>query len=291
MRRIQDELLESVLAGRYRLVRLHEDAAVGTVFVAADLQQQRDVYLKLLPRNSPEALNLPRLQIVASAVARSVHPHLAEVSSVGIGHGRPFVATTIVEGETLRDRLDACGPCTAMDAMAITTQLLDALAVAHESGLIHGNVKPSNVLLTSARGTPASVLLLDLGVTELLGVGGAAHLQSAAVGTAPYLSPEQLGGVRELDARVDIWSTALVFHEALTNRRAFDGATLQEVSSRMAFHSAPVVGVPGIDRVIHKALARRRDERYRTAADFRTALLDACLDAWSEGPDSKPRGR
>jgi len=280
-----DRFIGQVVGRRYRIERLQRDHGLGPVFVGVDIQTGQGVAIKLLPACSAGAMKRKAARHVAKAMSSIKHQYIAQVLCIGQEDSTPFVVTEATPGETLRSRIHAHGPLSAADAVAMMSQVLEALTVAHQKGLIHRNVKPENILLVTSAGQPPSIKVLDLGIAQLHS-SAARGTHSTAIGTPPYLSPEQLAGMSDLDGRVDIWAAGLTLHEAMTGIRAYDGRSLQEVSRRVGFQHAPSIGVAAIDDVLRRAIAKRRDDRFRTADEFRDALLDACVDAWQAWHDS-----
>ena len=207
--------------------------------------------------------------------------------------GAPYIVMDRLEGETLRRRLLDTGPLSAADAVSVMLQLLEGLTAAHAVGVLHRDIKPGNIFITTPRGAPPSIKIIDFGLAKLLPVSTWTPRESMAAedmsaitttdvvpGTPMYLAPEQINGQRDLDERVDVWAAGLTFYEMLLNRRAFSGSSYVALAHDIVLTNLPSVSsqrsdLPGgFDRLFAKALAKHREHRFTTAAQFRGALLD-----------------
>jgi hypothetical protein len=221
--------LPRTLFGKFRLEQRIGVGSMGVVYRAHDVTLDRTVALKTLPATSPEDAN--RLRREARAMAAITHPNLALIFGIETWHGTPVLVMEHLDGGTLEERL-AAAPLAPKDALDLIGLLADVLARAHASGLLHRDVKPSNVGFTSEH-TPK---LLDFGLVRLVGEAAPpttalepAMMESAAtetgiVGTPLYMSPEALAGERP-DVGFDLWSLAVVAFEALAGRHPFERAT------------------------------------------------------------------
>jgi eukaryotic-like serine/threonine-protein kinase len=257
---------------------------MGEVFVAEDTILGRKVALKLLPPRAAENEQARRrLLQEAQAAAALDHPHICSIYEMKTVDDCTFIAMQYVEGEDLATRLRR-GALPVVDALRLAIQIADALAEAHARGIVHRDVKPHNIMVTP-RG---QAKLLDFGLAQLRRTepdpeatshdseaATASHLThpGAVVGTPAYMSPEQLRAA-DLDARTDIFSLAVVLYEMVTGSRPFVGTSAADTMAAILTapipplaHTSP--GLPGeLDRILGKALAKDRDERYQTAADF-----------------------
>ncbi len=276
---------------------------MGEVFVAEDTVLGRKVALKLLPPRAAENEHArKRLLQEAQAAAALDHPHICSIYEMKTVDDCTFIAMQYVEGEDLATRLRR-GALPVAEALRLAVQLADALAEAHARGIVHRDVKPHNVMVT-LRG---QAKLLDFGLAQLRreepDPGPTNHDSEAAtasrlthpgsvVGTPAYMSPEQLRAL-EVDARTDIFSLAVVLYEMLSGSRPFDGTS--QADTMAAILTAPIAplartspGLPAeLDRVLAKALAKEREERYQTAADFLVDLR-ALLRMVDSGITSAP---
>jgi serine/threonine-protein kinase len=255
---------------------------MGEVFVAEDTVLGRKVALKLLPPRTAESEQaLRRLQQEARAAAALDHPNICSIYEMKTVDDCTFIAMQYVEGEDLATRLRR-GSLKVSEALTLAVQLADALAEAHARGIVHRDVKPHNIMVT----TRGQAKLLDFGLaqlrkseTSITQHDSEADTQSrithpgAVVGTPAYMSPEQLRGA-ELDARTDIFSLAVVLYEMLAGSRPFTGTSAADTMAAILTAPLPSLirfapGVPPeLERILAKALAKDREERYQTAADF-----------------------
>ncbi|MEO5816960.1 MAG: protein kinase [Gemmatimonadaceae bacterium] len=202
-----------VMAGRYHIERSLGSGAMGDVYLARDSQLERQVALKILRLSTDDGLAAQAgLVAEARAAARLDHAHVATVYDAGEDSaGRLFIAMAYYPGETLRDRIER-GPLSVGDAVRIAAQVADALAAAHDAGIVHRDVKPANVLFDAV----GVVKLADFGVAKRLGQQGT--IPGVVVGTLAYMSPEQARG-EQVDGRSDLWALGVMLHEMLTGRR------------------------------------------------------------------------
>jgi serine/threonine protein kinase/WD40 repeat protein len=277
----QDSNLTSIssLVGQeiesYRIEKLLGAGGMGEVYLARDLKLDRMVALKVLPWHFvADGDRLGRFQREARALSSLNHPNLVTIYEVGESEGLHFIAMELVEGRTLstmRDRLSV------KDLLAIVAQVAEALGAAHQSRIIHRDVKPDNVMVRP----DGYAKVLDFGLvklTEFEPAPGAANTQlGVAMGTLAYMSPEQASG-EPVDHRTDIWSLGVVLYELATGRKPFSGETRQAtINGILSAQPTPATTVnaslpPDLDRILSKALDKDRDLRYQTASDFRTDL-------------------
>ncbi len=251
----------------YEIVSWLGKGGMGEVYLAMDTRLQRPVALKLL---SPHLLNdaqfVRRFEAEARAASALNHPNIITVHDIGEADGAHFIATEFIEGTTLRAQL-ANGALPIKTALNFATQITEALAAAHAAGIIHRDIKPENVMIRP----DGLVKVLDFGLAKLTEreTGKLVRRASGALttatdprilmGTLAYLSPEQARH-EELDARTDLYSLGVVLHELLTGARPNHGVpTLQSLP-------------PALTRIVSRALAPEREQRYQSAAALRDAL-------------------
>ena len=251
------------------------------MYRARDSRLHREVALKILPEaTASEAAAEARFERESRAIASVNHPNICAVHDVGIDAGRRFLVMELLEGETLQQRL-LRGAFDIPDLLERGATLADALHAAHARGVIHRDLKPANIFLT----THGHLKILDFGLAKAAdsadGQTRAADdlitAKGIAVGTAAYMSPEQIRG-ESLDARTDVFSLGLVLFEMTTGQRAFSGNTGAAVAASILNHEAPRPGtlrggLPSrLEEAILTALEKDSDLRYQSAADLRADL-------------------
>ena len=281
--RVDDSLIGSTI-GRYRILSRIGSGGMGTVYAAYDSTLEREVALKFLPHHITLTSDAEeRLLAEARAAAALEHPNVCVVHEIGeTEQGRPFIAMTRYDGETLSQRLRR-GPLPADEALAIATQIARGLEAAHARGIIHRDVKPANVMLTSG----GTVKLLDFGLAKVADVS-LTH-PGATPGTVSYMSPEQVRG-DPLDARTDLWSLGVVLYEMLAGAKPFRGGNDRAVLQAILHEEPePLTTRPDIPEaariVVDRLLRKDPDERYGSARE-----LIADLTSPPAGSDS-PRRR
>jgi tetratricopeptide (TPR) repeat protein len=261
--------------GRYRVLEKLGEGGMGEVYLAEDPSLGRRVAIKLpMAELSGDPDTRLQLQREARAAATLSHPHVCVVHEVGETPGRrPFIAMEYVEGETLAARIRR-GRLPLDEVLEVGAQAAGALMEAHAKGVIHRDLKPSNIMLTAH-----GVKLLDFGLASVARETVAKRRDpgAALAGTIPYMSPEQ-ARAEPVDHRTDLFSLGIVLYEAATGRLPFEGPTARAMREAIIRgpHVPPTAiadDLPvGFDRVIARALAKDRDERYRSADDLRTDL-------------------
>lgn len=263
--------------GDFRLERRLGEGGMGVVYLAEQLSLGRPVALKVLrPELAGSGVAAERLRREALAVARLRHPNVVSVHAVGEDGSVRYVAMEFVPGQTLAERVaDAAAAGTALpvhDVVSWCAQIAHALDCAHASGVIHRDVKPSNVRIAQE----GRAMLLDFGLARLAEITDSSLTRTFA-GSPRYAAPEQLAGA-EVDGRADVYSLGATLYHALTGRAPNAGATLEEIVRRALVEDPERPGVlrddvpRDLDLVVMKALAREPQERYATAAAFATDL-------------------
>ncbi|OBH94614.1 serine/threonine-protein kinase [Mycobacterium sp. E2733] len=261
--------------GRYRLVELLGRGGMGEVWRAYDTVMDRVVALKLLLANVAEdPAYVERFRREAHAAASLDEPHVIPIYDFGEIDGRLYVTMRLIEGRDLHDVL-AQGPLEPARAIAIIDQIASALHAAHRVGLIHRDVKPSNILIAEHD----FAYLIDFGIAHAAGEAGLTST-GAVIGTWAYMAPERLN-TGQADARADIYALACVLYECLTGSRPFPGDSLEQ---QLAAHLASPPPRPStqtntvptaLDTVIATGMAKDPDQRYATTIELADAARAA----------------
>ncbi len=262
--------------GRYRLRRLLGKGGMGEVYEAEDTEKDRIVALKLLPEAvSHDPVFRKRLQREAHSAGRLLEPHVVPIHDYGEIDGVMYVDMRMIDGTDLRKVLKNYGPMTPARAVAIVRQIASALDAAHESGIMHRDVKPENILITR----DDFAYLVDFGIANAATDEKLTEL-GTAVGTYAYMAPERFTN-DEVTYRADIYALSCVLHECLTGSQPFpaDSVSVVITSHLMQPIPRPSVMRPGIpaafDHVIARGMAKKPTERYASAGDFAAAANDA----------------
>src|SRR5438309_3614087 len=283
----QADLLVDRTIGHYKISKRIGTGGMGDVYLATDMTAGRKAALKLLPeRFTGDAERLKRFQQEAHAVVGLNHPNILTVYEIGEDHSTHYIASELIEGETLRQRL-LRGRMEVGEAVDVAIQVASALAAAHETGIVHRDIKPENIMLRP----DGYVKVLDFGIAKLaeqevpvtLAEEEAVllvetHLGSI-MGTVRYMSPEQARGA-PIDKGTDIWSLGVVLYEMVTGHAPFAGDTPGETMSSILEKEPPpltsyVAQIPAeLQQIISKTLRKERAERYQSAHELLEALKD-----------------
>ncbi|MCB0969916.1 MAG: serine/threonine protein kinase, partial [Acidimicrobiales bacterium] len=275
-----EQLAGRLLAGRYRLNRPIASGGMARVWEATDETLARRVAVKLLHDHlARDESFVQRFRAEAVAAARLSHPAIISIYDTFSIDGLEGIVMELVVGTTMRADLDAHGPMRLDAALAIGTQVADALGAAHASGLVHRDVKPANILLA----TDGRVLVADFGIAKAV-EGNDLTSAGTMIGTAKYLAPEQVQG-EPIDGRADLYALGVVLYEALCGTPPFvadtDAATalarLQRDPTAPSAHRPEVPAA--VEAVILQALARQPDQRFASAAAMGRALRSAGASA------------
>ena len=258
----------ALFAGRYRIIRRLGQGGMARVFLAQDESLHREVAIKVLAdRHSDDPHFIERFQREARAAARLNHPNIVQVYDQSQG-GMSFIVQEYVEGETLKDLIRRESPLEPRRAITIALQILAALRVAHQQGVIHRDVKPQNILMQP----DGKVKVADFGIAS---AGGDTEMTEAGsiVGTAQYLAPEQARGLT-VGPPADLYSVGIVLYEMLSGRVPFEGDTAVNVAMRHVQEAPepltdrnPLVPV-ALESVVMRALAKDPRQRYQSADEM-----------------------
>jgi eukaryotic-like serine/threonine-protein kinase len=286
---IQNRQADSLVGqrfGHYKILNRIGSGGMGEVYLAIDMTAGRKAALKLLPvRFTGEAERLKRFQQEARAVVALNHPNILTVYEIGQDHAAHYIASELIDGETLRQGL-ARGQIDVGEAVDIAIQVASALAAAHEAGIIHRDIKPENIMLRP----DGYMKVLDFGVAKLAestfaeprGEGEESMTLAetnlgSILGTVRYMSPEQASGA-PVDKRTDLWSLGVVLYEMVTGHAPFTGDTPREVMTSILEKEPPAATTYNkhtpaeLRQIIGKALRKHRSERYQSAGEMLQAL-------------------
>jgi YVTN family beta-propeller protein len=254
------------LAG-YRIDALLGRGGMSVVYLAEDLRLKRKVALKLLAPRLAEDEGFREQFLEESELAASLdHPNIVPVYEAGEADERLFIAMRYVEGSDLKELLRD-GPLAPERALTLVSQVGAALDAAHLRGLIHGDVKPSNVLLAPGAGPDGSdhAYLADFGLTRRIVGGSAAAREGGLAATIDYVAPEQIRG-DEVDGRADVYSLGCLLHECLTGEPPFPRGS--DAAVLFAHLQEEPLAAPGLEEVLARALAKSPNERYGTCREL-----------------------
>jgi serine/threonine protein kinase len=263
---LTDQNLAGRRFGAYEVLDILGSGGMGRVYRARNVTLDRVVALKTLaPQFSADSGFVQRFLKEARAAARLNHPNIVQIYDFGCEEGTYYLAMEYVDGPSLRALLGKAR-LNERDAVLLVRHAVAALAVAHAQGIVHRDIKPDNLMLTSRRDR---LKLVDLGIAKRLDEDQVLTQTGQAVGTPQYISPEQIRGVRDIDARADIYSLGATFFQLVTGHAPYEGTSGAMIMSMHLTHPLPDprTYVPelseGVCRVLRKMMAKDRDERYR----------------------------
>ncbi|MEY4511710.1 MAG: hypothetical protein RLZZ450_3832 [Pseudomonadota bacterium] len=272
----------TLVADKYQLESLLGEGGMGAVYRARHLLMDKAVALKWLrPELGASSDARERLIREARSVARLHHPNVVQVFDVDSYQGSLFMVMELLEGETFADLL-AKEKLTTQRVIRLLSGALAGLAAAHDKGIIHRDIKPENIFIVKDEEHPEGIAkLLDFGISKLdERTAGSPRLTQTglSIGTPLYMSMEQLTGTSEVDQRADIYSFGVVLYHALSGSLPFDGETFAGVVVSIATTTPPPLRrlrpdlSPALDRVVSKAMARHRHDRYANVSELLAAL-------------------
>jgi Tol biopolymer transport system component len=279
------------LAERYRLTRQLERGGMATVYLAHDLKHARDVAVKVVHPGVARAMGADRFLREIAIVAQLHHPHIVPLYDSGEADGSLYYVMPYEAGSSLRQRLAREGPLPVDDVVMILRDVCDALANAHESGIVHRDIKPDNVLLSGRH-----AMVTDFGVARTAtAAAGDASVTGAGVtlGTPAYMAPEQIAADPRIDHRADIYSVGVLAYELLAGRPPFEAEARQDVlSAQLTATPAPLAthrtDLPApLAALVMKCLEKRPADRWQSAGEL-VQRLEALDLARSSGAGSSP---
>ncbi len=271
------ELEGTLLGGTYRVGKLLGRGGMGAVFEGVQENLGRKVAIKVLLDRSLGEADLARFEREARASAALGHPNIVQVTDFQHRAPEPpFLVMERLVGESLRAVLANGGPLPAPRVASLASQVLDALAAAHRAGLVHRDIKPDNVFLTSISGVGEVVKVLDFGIAKVMG-DSTLTASGAMMGSPAYMAPEQATG-GAVDARTDLYGVGITMYHALTGRLPYDAKSLPEMLVCILQSPPPplrqVAGWldPGLAAVVERAMAKDPAARFASAEEMRAAL-------------------
>ena len=276
--------------GQYEIVSTLGAGGMGEVYRARDPRLDRDVAVKVLSADlATDPAALARFEREAMSVARLSHPNILSIFEFGRDDGTAFVVTELVEGETLRTRLES-GALPARRAVAYALQIARGMAAAHGRGVVHRDLKPENVMITR----DDQVKILDFGLAKSTDAAGTDETRiktmvttaGMVLGTFGYMAPEQVRGVA-LDHRADMFAFGAVLYEMLSGERAFKGETAADTMTAVLTKDPPELDAArlsissGLDRILRRCLEKSPELRFQSATDLAFAL-----ETLSAGPST-----
>ncbi|WP_437588958.1 serine/threonine-protein kinase [Sorangium sp. So ce1000] len=276
-------LLGHVIGDKYAVTAIIGEGGMGAVYEAEHLQIGRLVAVKVMhPRETHKREAIARLEHEARVAGRIGHPNICEVYDMGrLPDGSPYLVMERLHGETLAQRIERCGVVPPNELVDILLQVLSALVTAHDRGIIHRDLKPENIFLSERAGMLPVAKLLDFGISQASGLDGAMTdltRTGMVMGTPYYMAPEQARGDVELDRRLDLWAAGVILYEALTGQRPFVARNYNALLVQiLTLWHRPVTELdptipPGLSRLVDRALAKARDERFQSAREFQEGL-------------------
>jgi len=256
--------------GRYQILERVGRGGMGVLYRGHDPILDREVAIKVMLADFSEDTEQmrPRFYREAKAVARLQHRNIVTIFEFAEENHQPHIVMEFLRGLPLSARMEQDPPLTLDDKLDVVAQLCSGLGYAHTQGIVHRDVKPANVFVLE----DGTVKLLDFGIAKL--ATSTLTRQGDVLGSAPYMSPEQVAGTQDLDGRSDVWSTGVLLFELLTGKKPFDGGALTTVIMGIMKTEPPPIDqlVPGMPKavveVVARALHKDRDRRYQTAEEL-----------------------
>jgi serine/threonine-protein kinase len=291
--------LGEVVARKYRIDALIGEGGMGKVFAGENLATGKKVALKWLPvggRDPVEAI--ARFRREARAAGRIDHPNVIQLYDVIEDGESTYLVMELLRGESLASVLAREGKLAVSEAAGILIEVARGVAAIHAAGVVHRDLKPDNVFLSRADTSSIGVVkVMDFGVSKVIATSGDSDdslrltRTGTVLGTPYYLAPEQVRGMKEIDARVDVYALGVVFYELVAGHPPFRAPTFPALVVEIATATpAPLSSLradvpPEVDRVVERAMARERDERFPDVVAFARAL-----EAFAEGFRFSPSG-
>jgi len=288
-----DDRLSSALADRYRLERQLGEGGMAIVYAAEDVRHRRQVAVKVLRPELGAALGADRFVREIEIVAGLRHPHILPLYDSGEAGGFLYYVMPLVEGETLRARIERERQLPIDDALRFAREIADALSYAHSRGVVHRDIKPENILIEGEHAVVA-----DFGIAKAVAAANAITPITStgiSVGTPAYMSPEQATADRDVDGRSDLYSLACVLYEMLAGQPPFTGATAESLVRQHVMTPPPPVtqfrpaAPPAVNDALMRALAKAPADRFNPVGQFSTAIRPSAMTAPARAPVGSTR--
>jgi serine/threonine-protein kinase len=263
--------LKAALAGRYDVQRELGRGGMAVVYLAEDLRHHRQVAIKVLLPELAATIGPDRFLREIDIAAALTHPHILPVHDSGEADGFLYYVMPYIEGQSLKARLAAEGELPIEDAVRIVTEVVDALAHAHEHGVVHRDIKPDNVMLSGRH-----ALVMDFGVAKAVSEAsepGELTTAGVAIGTPTYMSPEQAVAASHIDHRADIYSVGVLAYELLAGRTPFVGASQRVLAAHVTEKPEPVTAYreavsPALAHLVMRCLEKKPADRWQGAQEL-----------------------
>ena len=289
---LQAQLQEIVGTG-YRVDRELGGAGMSRVFVATDIELNREVVIKVLPPDLAAGLNVDRFRREIQLAARLQHPHIIPLLSAGAKGSLLYYTMPFIEGENLRARLTRARELPVQEATKIMREVADALSYAHSKGIVHRDIKPENILISGSH-----ALVTDFGVAKALSSATSEAPSSdmtltslgMALGTPDYMAPQQAAADPMVDGRADIYALGIVGYELLTGMTPFSGLNQQQtLSAHIVTQPAPITQhrpqlPPDLAAAVMRCVEKRPSDRWQTADELHRALEPHAVTSGATAP-------
>jgi serine/threonine protein kinase len=286
------EQLKTALGSDYRIERLLGEGGFGRVYAASDVRLGRNVAIKVIrPEYAGARAFVDRFRKEGTALAKFRHPGIVPIYDIRERDGLIYYIMPLIEGDTLRTKLDARGKLSPKETQRILIELCDCLAATHRGGIIHRDIKPDNIIL---EGFFSSALLMDFGIAKATKSESTTD-SGIAVGTPTYMSPEQASGDDSIDHRSDIYSVGVLGYHMLTGKPPFTGRTAHQVIAGHVAELPPPIrrNNPSVPKrmadAIEKCLEKRPEDRFQNAMALSEELQQVAFGIETEPVVVEPR--
>jgi eukaryotic-like serine/threonine-protein kinase len=287
--------LQEILGPSYRIDRELGGAGMSRVFVATELELDRQIVVKVLPPDLSAGINTDRFRREIQLAARLQHPHIVPLLATGARGSLLYYTMPFISGENLRARLNRSGDLPVQEATKILREVADALGYAHAQGVVHRDIKPENILISGNH-----VLVTDFGVSKALSSATSETPTEAptltslgiALGTPAYMAPEQAAADPSVDGRADIYALGIVGYELLTGHTPFAGLNQQQTLAAHITTAVPPIThqrpqlPPALAAVIMRCIEKRPSDRFQSAEDLHTALEPYAMTSGATAPSA-----